>query len=425
MERATDNTAVTDTDLGLSAPTYAAAFQCIGASCEDHCCGEWDIPVDKTTYGKYLQFPKDRLGAEVAQYVSISLPNGNDGTYAQINRGPSGCCPFLSAERLCGIQREYGSGLLAAACSIYPRSLSWVGDNLEGALNVSCPEAARNILLNPDFARVQGNMFSGVFRTDNDFFLAGEESGYGGKRRGPYPAIRAAMIERVRDRSRPLWERLLTIGVLCERLSGMDGAQGDSAVIGYLEDFRSGVGVSGLEAMPSDVRVRLDVVFGLTDLRIRDGCGARFQDTFWSFVEGTGEPVDGVAEDDVARFLHAEDRYHRPFFERYPFILENYLVNYMFLNLFPYGRAGSDHFIARSIFEEYVLMTAQFAWVNALLVGVAGRYRESFGVEHVVKTVQALTREVGHYPDALQFINDYLQARGLDSVRGMAILLKS
>ena len=70
-------------------------------------------------------------------------------------------------------------------------------------------------------------------------------------------------------------------------------------------------------------------------------------------------------------------------------------------------------------------MTTQFAWINALLIGVAGNYRESFAAEHVVKTIQSLTREVAHYPDALRFINEYVRARDLHSVRGMAILLKS
>ena len=30
-------------------PTYAAAFRCVGSRCEDACCANWDIPIDKNT----------------------------------------------------------------------------------------------------------------------------------------------------------------------------------------------------------------------------------------------------------------------------------------------------------------------------------------------------------------------------------------
>ncbi len=34
-------------------PSYIDKFQCIGGKCEDTCCKEWDIDVDKETFKKY------------------------------------------------------------------------------------------------------------------------------------------------------------------------------------------------------------------------------------------------------------------------------------------------------------------------------------------------------------------------------------
>ena len=28
-------------------------FECIGSECEDHCCRDWSITIDKDTYDKY------------------------------------------------------------------------------------------------------------------------------------------------------------------------------------------------------------------------------------------------------------------------------------------------------------------------------------------------------------------------------------
>jgi lysine-N-methylase len=415
----------------MSPPTYAAAFRCIGASCEDTCCGDWDIPVDRSTYGKYQQFPSEKLGYLVSQFVSINIPEQPHSLYARISRGPSGSCPFLGSDHLCAIQKVHGPQLLSATCSIYPRSLSRVAGELEGSLSLSCPEAARLVLLDPDFMRIKRNLFSGDFRTDNVFYLGGDPRGLLDKPHGSFLDIRALVMGMVRDRARPLWHRLLLIGSLCQRLDEVSATEGEETIAAILRDYRriveSQVVPGELENMPSQPRFKLEVIFALTNARLRDtpSAGKRFHELFWTFVEGIASPENARSGDDVERFLRAEEDYHGPFFERSPFILENYLVNYIFQNLFPYGREGSADFTPRSMFDEYVRMTAQFAWVNALLVGVAGHYKGDFSEEHVVQTIQSFTRSVEHYPDVLQSITEYISSRGLDSLQGMAILLKN
>ena len=93
----------------------------------------------------------------------------------------------------------------------------------------------------------------------------------------------------------------------------------------------------------------------LTDERVRDNTGGlRFRDTFWTFIEGIGSVEASRPGDDTDRFLEAEQKYYSPFIEKYPFILENYLLNYMFQNLFPFGREGSTTSTPQGLFEEYI-----------------------------------------------------------------------
>jgi lysine-N-methylase len=391
-------------------PTYAAAFHCIGPTCEDHCCGDWDIPLDKTTYEKYQSFPSQGLGNLVSQFVVLNQPNPPEELYAQINRSSSGLCPFFAADHLCAIQKEYGPRLLSATCSIYPRSLSVVAETLEGALSLSCPEAARNVLLDPGFTHRAANMHSGDFRTDNRYRL----SSSGTKPPALYLPLRNTIINLIRDRSRPLPDRLLAIGHLCKELDTNFSSLEQMSSLPLLH--------AEIERMPGNPRLRLETIFSLTDLLMRDGSSPRFQDTFWSFVAGISDPE--LPGDDVDRFLKSETHYHSPFFEASPFILENYLINYMFQNLFPYGRSGSADFIPQSIFAEFLQMTTQFAWINGLLIGIAGQHKEAFTAEHVVKAVQSFTRAVEHYPTVLQSINDHMTGRNLNTLQGMAIMLK-
>jgi hypothetical protein len=104
-------------------------------------------------------------------------------------------------------------------------------------------------------------------------------------------------------------------------------------------------------------------------------------------------------------------------------VLENLVLNHMMQTLFPFGREGSGDFFTRSAWEEYVQMTVRYAWVRALLTGVAGCFGAAFCEAHVVQTVQSLTRAIEHYPRVLASLHEYLRERGRDDLCGVAGLL--
>ena len=101
--------------------------------------------------------------------------------------------------------------------------------------------------------------------------------------------------------------------------------------------------------------MQLDVVLRLMDQRIRAGsCGARFLECFEAFLEGIGYSPESTAGSDVQHYVEAEATYCRSFFERQPHILENYLLNYIYRTLFPFGREASAHHTPQGIFGELV-----------------------------------------------------------------------
>ena len=411
-------------------PSYGAAFKCIGSSCEDHCCGGWDIPVDRDTYERYRLFPAEKLGVLVAAFVNKSGADVPDALYAQIHRAPSGVCPFLNGEKLCGIQKEYGAELLSATCSMYPRSLSRVEGSLEASLSLSCPEAARNVLLDAGFLTNELNIEAANFRKDNVFVLAGNGPDLTQKPCGQYGAVRSLLVSVFRDRSRPVRERVLLVGEICQRLEEVGGEDQEATVVALIATFTSlleaGELLNIVPQVVGNPRLRLDVAMKMTSERMRDSatCGRRFIDVFWNFVEGIGSEEAGAAGDDVGRFIDAEEHYWEPYLAGHCHVLENYVLNYMFQHLFPFGREGSDQFRPRTLFDEWLLMATQFMWVESLLIGVAAKCREGFGAEDVILTVQSFTRAVEHYADVLDWLLDFVTQRGLNSLEGMASLLR-
>ncbi|HEX3967075.1 MAG TPA: flagellin lysine-N-methylase [Edaphobacter sp.] len=391
-------------------PTYAACFRCIGPDCEDSCCTEWDIPVDRVTYERYGFFPLEKLGREVAQFVAVESGPQPDALFARLNRASSGACPFLGEDRLCRIQASYGQQLLPTSCSMFPRFLALVDHQLEGSLSLSCPEAARNVLLDPEFLDRDGNLSSGEFRTDSIFLPAVHKLADGSE--ADLIGIRRQLVSAVRDRSRPLRYRLLCIGSFCQEL---DAACSPSDVQSALERLARRISAMDEECYGrTDTPLKLKTVFDLSEARINEGCGARFEEAFLWFVQGANNVRD---------FEFANREFYAPYFEQHPYIFENYLLNYMFQNLFPFGRIGSADFIRQNAWGEYLQIAIQYAWLQALLVGTAGFFKRAFTSEHVIQVIQSFARATEHYPHVLASFGTYLRVRDLDSLKGMAALL--
>lgn len=409
--------------VGGEHPTYAGTFRCIGPQCEDTCCGDWDIPVDKITYLKYRHFPAEALGSLVSHFVSACEGNPHDNLYASIRRKPDGSCPFFGEDRLCSIEKDYGVGLLSSTCSIYPRSLAVVGGVLEGSLSLSCPEAARLVLLNENSTQKTGDLLSGQFRTDNTFGVR-EHLGL----EAVILQLRALIVDLIRDRSRPIWQRLLMMTALCSRLDSVSDHDLVAAT-SVLARYRNSVGQgssSALDQLPADLVSRLEVAIALSNQRCQDrACGRRFRDVFWDFIEGIGSADSQGADEEVNRFKCASTNHLEPLLSEAPFILENYLLNYMYQHLFPFGRAGSDRFVAHTMSEEAVLLIVQYSWMTTLLTGVAARHGPTFGKAHLITTVQSFTRAVEHTPQILEDALVFVRSRELDTLSGLARLLRT
>lgn len=410
-------------------PLYGAGFRCIGPACEDTCCHGWSVPVDKATYEKYQAFPEGGLRALTQQHLSRNTVDATDSLFAQINLTPTKDCPFLATDRLCAVQKEYGPEYLSATCSIYPRVLNSVEGELEMSLYLSCPEAARGVLLDPQFAEKEGADSAGYFRTDQFSMLASDGNGSIHKPYGYFREVRQCIVALLRDRSRPLWQRLFLLGMLCRRLDEIITAEQDYTVPGILNDYLEMVATGALrneiESVPGNPAVQLDVVLRLADRRIRaGGNGERFQECFRAFIQGIGYRPDSTTAGYVSHFLEAEAKYYRPFCETNPFIMENYLLNYVFRTLFPFGRQASAHFTPQNIFGEFVLLATQFAVIDGLLIGMAGHYREAFGSDHVITLIQSFSKAVEHNPTYLKEMSDFVRGRNLTDNRGIAILLK-
>ena len=132
--------------MNIVKPSYFDQFRCIAGDCTDSCCREWDVQVDDTAAEYYLGLPGD-LGDRLRQVLKEE-----DGE--MIMTIVDGRCPMWREDGLCRIQAALGHDALCKTCREFPRLTHDFGDFQERGLELSCPEAARFILRNPDFTYI-------------------------------------------------------------------------------------------------------------------------------------------------------------------------------------------------------------------------------------------------------------------------------
>ena len=415
-------------------PDYSEGFRCIGPACEDSCCEEWTVHVDQSTFEKYQNLPAGPLRTILDENV-LRIPQPAPASrgsaaaaFAQIRMNPSRKCPLLSADGLCRIQMEHGEEFLPHSCATYPRVTSCVDGVTEKALSLSCPEAARLVLLNPQLNTGAGQ--------DRGLRAGGNRAREGDPCLTYFWSIRNAAMALIENRAYPLWQRLFMLDLLSRRFDDIAPDERLEKVPRLLAEFEATVASGHLQAnidtLPEDYAQQLDMVLLLAGMMLhRSYVRPRFVECIQAFTQGIGNGPGATLESLTSGYRTAHDRYYAPFFQKHPYILENYLINTMFRCRFPFGRdwakTGATPSIPStlSMTRESNLLTAQFALMKGLLIGVAGFEREQFSASHVVHAVQAASKHFEHHTDFLTEAHALLVEKRLDGQLGLAILLRN
>jgi lysine-N-methylase len=140
--------------------------------------------------------------------------------------------------------------------------------------------------------------------------------------------------------------------------------------------------------------------------------------------------AESTMEQLKARYLDIHTQCYEPFLDAHGHMLEHYLVNYVYRGLFPFGPQQSTYALRAqrfrgTIHDEFILMAVYYGLIETLLVGLAGFYKEAFGAEHVIRVIYTTTRTFEHSLTFPERILKTLEEKGLNSVRGAAVLIKS
>lgn len=376
--------------LTVREPDYMEEFHCIGSLCTDTCCKGWDIVIDEATCARYEKTKDKEFKAELAQAIVHREEEQADGTteaVACIRMGKGQRCLFLRNDGLCRIQRQTEEKNLSETCRTYPRVIySWNESYAERALCVSCPEAARLIL-----GRNRPLRF--VTRELPEAELEGLRITDEGERLRPEClTLRRFIVRILQDRQLSLADRLVLANDFFWQAGGLTGRHAQKQLQMMMEDYAQRLQAAGKRRILMSAcagRRRLPQFLPLLQLRLQN---PELRADFRGMLERAVQHWQlqhGFSETGAARYEEDEEFYLTFFLPEYSGLLENYLVNAVFKNLFM-TEERPDYY------TEWFRLVLQFSMVRFLLIAQLAELQQMPERSQVIELIQKTTRAVGH-----------------------------
>jgi len=377
-------------------PQYFKNFKCTGNECKNNCCHSWVITIDKPTYDKYMSLDED-VRNEYRKKITIA---SMEPFLAAINMRADKKCQFLDDNRLCDIQARFGHEYLCYTCMVYPRSFSNINGEIEVFLELSCEAAARLVLFEQNIMRFENTLLESPNPIHCNHAMDAEKYTSAKNASDIFWKLRTFSIVIAQGRKYRLQQRLLIIGIFIKQIDMLISSGQDEKVANmadkFLERFNTGFYDALIEQSLSAVDLEINFILGiLKDLEAKGN--ASLNKYISQAREGLCIPSAGSELPDG--FGDNYQRYFDTYFADKEHILENYIVNHIFSDGFPF-----NYLYVNSIIKNYKELLIKYNLVKFLLVGVC-RYHMKFDKSKAAECVSSFSRSFDHHRGGALIIN--------------------
>lgn len=385
-------------------------FECIGGLCEDHCCKEWIISIDKPTYKKYEKETNKEF-KETFKNAVLKLKDGGKNNYAMINLGEDGACPFLDNERLCSIYKIMGPENMCSTCKIYPRYSVQVGDIIQKTISLSCPEACRKVLLRKEPIEFNLKEINKTGKITVNKILAFDKKEHFSEK--IFFKLRSFAIGLLQNREYSIEERLIILGLFIEDINNKDKEEILEVIDKYLYDisknnYKNILNYFDLTDM-LDIEIKYSVKAYLKVVsRFKQ---SKIKENIKNMKDGLKIDENNNYEDVKKNYSDIKNTYYNPFIKDYEYVFENYLVNYVFHNVTMHSR--------KNLFKDYAEMLVYYSMIKFMLIGVCGNFKENMNEANLVTTISTFLRATEHsiaQREALKSLVDDFELKSLSNL---------
>lgn len=349
-------------------PSYLEKFFCDGSKCGSLCCYGWQQILDEQALFRYRSLSGEEGERLRAELVYLEEAQGFGFRHEDDH------CVFLRTDGLCGLQKKYGAGMLTDVCAEYPRKTRlFPRQVVERALCVTCPVAAELILSSPEpLALVQRQLIS----DRQDYFLPTGDAD---------TLEQLAFFDWQLKGMEILQERQLSLPERLQKLLQLL-AQAD-ADLPWGRDTENAVWQPW--PLAQTCRFFQDFVAGIEDNTRQTAAYLLQAETLSAqhFAQGV---VDELLQQKV--------------FRPYGYMLENYLVNEWFKELYPCAVLGTFAYNGLYFVVQWEI------WQFLLLLELEHDGEQETVPRLIQKTAQWLASRLNHYTAAREVLMELLRS---------------
>lgn len=406
-------------------PSYFEEFKCIGGSCSDSCCIGWNIDIDKITFKKYFKVQDQ----EMKKMFQKNVQNNercisDDVDYGVVKLKKDKRCPFLDEENYCVIHSNLGEDYLSNVCTCFPRVTNKIDETYEMSLDVACPEAARLILI-----REEGiNFISKEESLGKHIISAQIDTKLKAVQRTPlkyFKEVRDFCIDIIQNREFNLNERLYILGDFISKIEDViDKDLNDitkfikaynmrRAAKNFInDDINSLLGNSNMNYI-------IQMNFFMKMLKILKVDKEVESNTFKKYTADILKGFNIENEENVSKnsefYIKAFEGYNESSMSKYSYIFENYIVNFIYNNTFPFNEV-------MSFFDSYIMLLIRFSFIRFYLVGLyLNDSNES--PEKLAEFIQVFSKTIEHHRSYLIDSLAYIKRNEFDNMEFVKTLL--
>lgn len=343
-------------EILVSQPEYVSNFSCIGAACEDHCCKQWDITLDKNTYKKYLK--SEIPGVKNIAVENIALTKKSHSNWAVVKLNEKGNCSYLESDNLCQIHRTMGPDALSKTCSTYPRHKVFYKKEVIESLSLSCPEAVRKVLFNETALNINNQTVTqAAFNNTADLNVEGKIVNL----------FAANLLMTPQNRIENNLYALVCFLLYTEKLTGsLDSkfASMEGAYTELVQQMDRGEIASSMEKVSVEQRLELALIASIQQ-SIGYNRNIRGRTTLLHYVEGLNHHFDvQLTEHEISENLinlkNGWEQKALPWLGQRPYILRNYFQYRLY-----HDRFAIDQSIP--VLKQLYLLVVDYFYIKSLL----------------------------------------------------------
>lgn len=389
-------------------PKYLSEFKCIGGKCTDSCCIGWDIDIDKTTFRQYYKVKDPEMKRMFQKNVHNNEYCTSDNIdYGRVKLKGEKRCPFLDCENYCIIHSRLGEEYLSNVCTSFPRILNKINGFYEMSLDISCPEAARIILSKEEGIEfTQSNETLGKHIISSEIDTKSKE--FDGSPVKYFTEIRDLSIKIIQNRKLSLDERLYILGEFLDKLED-ELTDNYNNVSKFIKKYDINLVKNPYEN--EEISYTLQIAFFKTVFKLADIFNKTDSD---KFKQCTKEVINvlKITEENITKnselYTKAFEEYNRQFMIENSYIFENYLVNFIYNNIFPFSES-------ESVFDGYILLLIRYAFIKLYLVGLY-LHNKSESKEHIVEFIQMFSKSIEHHRTLLVDLLSYIKRNDYNNI---------